>query len=926
MFYQETTGMNKNWMGAVVPLMTLLSPSLGLAQQACPGGIRIDGTITDPSGALIAGAQVSAAGGEKAVTDAAGRYVLPCVAGNSSNLTVQAQGFTTGTTRARSQVGTAAHVNLQLAVAAVETSVQVGANDAALDADRGAGTRNLGVDAVRRLADDPGDFIQQLQILASDQGGAPESTTFVVDGFQNSSALPPKNSIASIRINPDPYSPLYEGPTFQGGRVEIFTKPGADSFHGAVFLTDSDGSFNATDPFSITATPAGKRRYGFELSGPVTAKKSGFSLALEKRDIDEFNVVNAVTLDQNQNQTALHQTVPANQRLWIASARMDLQVSPKDTATLSFAANVNNLTNQGVGGLTLPEAGYSSLISEYDLRFTNIFTLNSNLLHETRIGYTWKRSEQTPLSTFPSVQVAGYFTGGGATAGSLNDRERDLEVDDDVLVTQGKHSWKAGVQALGSFVHNYDPDTFNGAYVFGGGSAPELNTSNNTTGQTTTIAPIEQYRRAVTNLPGGSPTTYQSTTGTPLVPFTQWRLALYAEDNIKIAPRFSVLAGLRYSFQTSPSTFTNFGPRLAFAWSPDKKSNWLIHLRAGLFVAPVPVSYATEVFRLDGTRQQSTLVYSPSYSSPLTPTPGSIRVSTINQFPHAVNQFPAAAFQVGIERDLPHHWHPAVNFTYAQDYGIFRTRNINAPIVSSSVGISPNPTAALLAPRPITPNENIFDYENSGHLNGDVLSLTLGQHSYKRFDLNMSAYLMHFKSDAPLQIAPAQSSYSNQGESSRPDWQSRGSSLDGTLNLPGKVQLSAQLAARTGRPYNITTGTDANGDGTFNDRPSFASAPGPGVYSGPFGLLTANTVNGNIPRNLGTMPSVWHLFGNVSRSFSLNPKDTKHPLTLTVNARAANLLNHTNATAVGTVLSPTLGQPLSAEAARRLELGARFTF
>ena len=247
-------------------------------------------------------------------------------------------------------------------------------------------------------------------------------------------------------------------------------------------------------------------------------------------------------------------------------------------------------------------------------------------------------------------------------------------------------------------------------------------------------------------------------------------------------------------------------------------------------------------------------------------------------------------------------------------------------MVSSSVGVSPNPTAALLAPRPITPNENIFDYENSGHLNGDVLSLTLGQHSYKRFDLNMSAYIMHFKSDAPLQIAPPQSSYSNQGESSRPDWQSRGGTLDGTLNLPGKVQLSAQLAARTGRPYNITTGTDANGDGTFNDRPSFASAPGPGVYSSPFGLLTANTVNGNIPRNLGTMPSVWHLFGNVSRSFTLNPKDTKHPLTLTVNARAANLLNHTNATAVGTVLSPTLGQPLSAEAARRLELGARFAF
>jgi predicted alternative tryptophan synthase beta-subunit len=103
----------------------------------------------------------------------------------------------------------------------------------------------------------------------------------------------------------------------------------------------------------------------------------------------------------------LQQTVAAPQRLWIASARADLQISPKDVATLSFAANVNNLGNQGVGGLALPEAGYSSILSEYDLRFINIVTLNSHLLHQTRIGYTWKRTQQTPLSTEPSLEVAG---------------------------------------------------------------------------------------------------------------------------------------------------------------------------------------------------------------------------------------------------------------------------------------------------------------------------------------------------------------------------------------------------------------------------------------------------------------------------------------------------------------------------------------
>lgn len=147
------------------------------------------------------------------------------------------------------------------------------------------------------------------------------------------------------------------------------------------------------------------------------------------------------------------------------------------------------------------------------------------------------------------------------------------------------------------------------------------------------------------------------------------------------------------------------------------------------------------------------------------------------------------------------------------------------------------------------------------------------------------------------------------------------------LNLPFKLDLSSLLDFESGQPYNITTGTDANGDGDFNDRPSYASAPGPGVYSTPFGLMTTNTVNGNVPRNLGTMPAQIHLDMNLSRDFALNSRDKDHPRTFTFNARSTNLLNHTNVTAVNTILSSgTVGQPVSAETARRLELGARFTF
>jgi hypothetical protein len=74
------------------------------------------------------------------------------------------------------------------------------------------------------------------------------------------------------------------------------------------------------------------------------------------------------------------------------------------------------------------------------------------------------------------------------------------------------------------------------------------------------------------------------------------------------------------------------------------------------------------------------------------------------------------------------------------------------------------------------------------------------------------------------------------------------------------------------------------------------------------------------------MPGVVHLDMNLSRVFTLN-KDRDHRRRLTLNARSANLLNHTNVTAVNTVLSSSaIGQSVAAEAARRIELGVRFEF
>jgi len=248
--------------------------------------------------------------------------------------------------------------------------------------------------------------------------------------------------------------------------------------------------------------------------------------------------------------------------------------------------------------------------------------------------------------------------------------------------------------------------------------------------------------------------------------------------------------------------------------------------------------------------------------------------------------------------------------------------NIDAPLVPSSIGTSPDPMAALLAPRPGTPNLNVFEYQNSAHNSGSVVYAGIEQKSYKRWTVNLGIWNVNFKSDS----GTPQSSYNKQGETARPDWQSSGALAENNLKLPWKVEFWTATYWHYGMPYNLTTGTDANGDGAFNDRPSYAPAAG-GVYSTPFGPMTTNAVNGDVMRNLGTMPTIVHMYSGMNRAFDIGPKDKDHPRTLTFNARAVNLLNHTNVTAVGTVISsPSLGQAIAAEAARRVELGVRFAF
>ncbi len=262
-----------------------------IATATCKG-TALTGSIRDNTLALIPGAKVALDGVPATTSGSDGRFRLPCVADGQHSLTIDADGFAERSLALKTPRPGSIDITLQ--VGSDVEAIDVSADDnPPATANASGPTATLSGGRLQALADDPDDLLRELQQLAALSGGNPANTTIAVDGFQGSSAVPPKASIAYIKINPDQFSAEYREPPFDGGRVEVYTKPGQKAFHGALFTTQGEPFENARDPFSTSKAAIGKQRYGFELTGPVRKAGSDFSLTLEHRSIDNFAVVDA---------------------------------------------------------------------------------------------------------------------------------------------------------------------------------------------------------------------------------------------------------------------------------------------------------------------------------------------------------------------------------------------------------------------------------------------------------------------------------------------------------------------------------------------------------------------------------------------------------------------------------------------------------
>ena len=928
--------MNRHLSALIATLapVTFLTAAAG-AQTGCTALV---GVVRDSTAAAIPGASIQMDSSVPIVGDAAGRFRVPCVSAGNHTLGVSSGGFAPLSVTISAPHASEVAVTLQLEE--VQTTVDVGDNDsnpAASNSPVASGpSLTISGQRMQSLADDPDDLLRQLQQMAAAAGGSPAAAIISVDGFQsgdNHATLPPKSSIAYIKVNPDLFSSEYRNPPFGGGQIQVYTKPGQTAYHGALFLTNSSAWMNARDPFSISRAAIGKQRYGFELTGPIRKKGSDFILNLEHRSIDNFAVVNAVGISAAGALTPISQNVPAPQRLWIGMAKVDWQLGAKNTLIASFNAFLNHRENVGAGGTTLAEGAWGAQNYDHEIHLTDVTVISTKVMHEARLGIEIDGTDQTPNSFAPQVQVAGAFTGGGSNNGALRDHEVDTELDDDIILSLSKHLIKFGTQSEFLRERFRYTNNFNGTWLFGGGTAPVLDASHQPTTATESITGVQQYMRALNGWAGGAPTQYSNVSGNANFNMTQYREALFFQDDWTVLPRLHFAWGLRYYTQNKPMVHNNFNPRFGMSWAPDKASTWTLHAHAGLFSGRFTAHNYAQLLDMDGTDRISSLIYAPSCHGTFDPNTcnpfqGATPLQAIRTIqPHMPNLF-FSIQNVGFSHTLAKGWTVSADYNLAQIWHYTRTENVNSPINGQPLG-----------PRPLAPNVNILQWQSSGRGYGTVIFLGLSNQLLKHVQFSLNSVRQNIIDDTNDNAFNApQTTGSNVGEYARRSGNSLWSVFgNATVKLPWAVQFSGNLNAQGDQPYNVTTGFDNNGDGNFTDRPYLASAGTPVcsvtvtancAYATQFGLLSTTGVGATLNRNAGSMPWTFYLDTNLQRSFKLT-RDSKanHAQTLAVNIRSSNVLNHLNVTAVGGVVgSPVFGLPYTGDNGRRVEGGLRYSF
>ena len=268
----------------------------------------IVGTVTDPSGASIAGASITLTDPATGVTreektNAQGYYVLPSLKPTVYSLSVSANGFTTATqTDVRLLADQTATLNISLKIGQAAETVLVTAETPQINTTNATMSEVVeqrrvvelplnGRNAASLLlvvagatpapssgADQGSTKTFPSAVLVSTNGTRQNQVSFRLDGANNNDLytnvnqpFPFPDALQEFSVQTSNYGARYGGNA--GGVVNVVTKSGTNALHGDLFEFLRNPVFNARNFFSPAPDVVKRNQFGGTVGGPVLIPK-----------------------------------------------------------------------------------------------------------------------------------------------------------------------------------------------------------------------------------------------------------------------------------------------------------------------------------------------------------------------------------------------------------------------------------------------------------------------------------------------------------------------------------------------------------------------------------------------------------------------------------------------------------------------------
>ncbi len=389
----------------------------------------INGSITDPSGATVPGAKVTATDTatsvvRETVSSGAGEFSFNDLPQSNYTVKVEASGFqATEATGVQVQAGKVYTLPLTLSVAKLATTVEVAADALSLDTTTTTQITVLDGQALQNTPLNGRDFTQLLGTSAAFSGynntGSVNGTrsnqiNYTIDGTDNNDLYLNVNAVNQGSISGiagvvypidalDEYSLQTVGNSESGrspgGNLNITTKSGSNQLHGDAYYYNRNEALAVTSPFTPAGSPSKPLRnqnFGASVGGPIWRDHTFLFLLYEEQKfvIGETNTVTEPS--------------PAYQALALAELTKygvtPSQVSTQILSTLWDPTIIANLpATPGNYSSNAPESGYShNVVAHLDHNF-------SDRSHLSGIYYFGQGFAVAPSCVFVCGYLPEYF-------------------------------------------------------------------------------------------------------------------------------------------------------------------------------------------------------------------------------------------------------------------------------------------------------------------------------------------------------------------------------------------------------------------------------------------------------------------------------------------------------------------------------------